>query len=112
MMTPKFTDVVEFVRGGEDDPEMEALLKQHPDGRELLKQARFINKMLERKIDEWDSPGKAAGMDRYVAQSARQMKQALYEDYEDSVAEMHSLSLDAPLSLMDDFDDRRRSEDP
>ena len=46
MMTPKFIDVVEYVRTGEDDPEMKELLEQHPNGAALLKQARFIARLL------------------------------------------------------------------
>ena len=56
MMTPKFADVVEYVRTGEDDPEMKALLEQHPEGAELLKQARFIARMLKRAAEESDRP--------------------------------------------------------
>ena len=46
MMMPKFIDVIEFVKDGQSDPEMEETLRLHPDGQELLKQARFICKML------------------------------------------------------------------
>ena len=49
MMKPTFDDVIEYVRTGEDDPELKKLLDHHPDGKELLKQARFICRMLERK---------------------------------------------------------------
>ena len=46
MMKPNFDDVIEYVKAGEDDPEMEEMLDLHPDGQELLKQARFICKVL------------------------------------------------------------------
>ena len=48
MMKPNFIDVIEYVKDGQDDPEMEKMLSAHPDGPELLKQARFICKMLEK----------------------------------------------------------------
>lgn len=67
MMTPKFTDVVEYVRTGEDDSEMRTLLEQHPDGAELLKQARFIARMLKRSAEKSDDPGIAAKIGRVVA---------------------------------------------
>ena len=63
MMTPKFEDVVDYVRTGEDDPEMKELLAQHPDGPELLKQARFIARNLQRKAEESDPFGMVADMD-------------------------------------------------
>ena len=46
MMKPKFDDVLEYVKDGEVDPEMSELLDLDPDGQELLKQARFICKVL------------------------------------------------------------------
>jgi len=51
MMMPKLIDVIEFVKDGQSDPEMEKTLSLHPDGQELLKQARFICKMLENEAD-------------------------------------------------------------
>jgi hypothetical protein len=51
MMMPKFIDVIEFVKDGQSDPEMEKTLSLHPDGQELLKQARFICKMLDNEAD-------------------------------------------------------------
>ena len=103
MMTPKFIDVVEFVRGGEKDPEMVALLKQHPDGRELLKQARFINTMLKYKMKELDPPGKAEGIETHVASlEAESAPRSMRAFYQKSVAEM-SLSPGARLYLMEDL---------
>jgi hypothetical protein len=52
MMMPKFVDVIEFVKDGQSDPEMEETLGLHPDGQELLKQARFICKMLDNEADD------------------------------------------------------------
>jgi hypothetical protein len=49
MMKPKFDDVIEYVRAGKDDPELEKQLDMHPDGKEFLKLARFICRMLERE---------------------------------------------------------------
>ena len=51
MMMPKLIDVVEFVKDGQSDPEMAEMLSLHPDGQELLKQARFICKMLDNEAD-------------------------------------------------------------
>ena len=34
MMKPKFDDVIDYVKAGEDDPEMEEMLHLHPDGQE------------------------------------------------------------------------------
>ena len=50
MMKPQFNDVVEYVKAGEVDPEMRALLDDNPDGPELLKQARFICKVLRSQL--------------------------------------------------------------
>ena len=49
MMTPKFADVVEYVRTGEDDPEMKALLEQRhgriaPDANMTI---RFTSGLIE-----------------------------------------------------------------
>ena len=110
MMTPKFTDVVEYVKAGEDDPEMKELLEQHPDGAELLKQARFITKMLERRIKESDFPGRAAGLDMLVASmkapSASRKSRTFYQH---STADMASEPFESARSLRDEGE--RRSED-
>jgi len=50
MMKPQFNDVVEYVKAGEVDPEVRALLDDNPDGPELLKQARFICKVLRSQL--------------------------------------------------------------
>ena len=52
MMKPKFDDVLEYVKAGEVDPEMSELLDLDPDGQELLKQARFICKVLRDQYGE------------------------------------------------------------
>lgn len=110
MMTPKFTDVVDYVRTGENDPEMKELLEQHPDGAELLKQARFITKMLERQIKETDIPDRAAGLDMLVASmktpSASRKSRTFFQH---SIAEMASESFGSARSLRDNR--RRKTED-
>ncbi len=60
MMKPKFDDVIEYVRAGEDDPELKKLLDLSPDGKELLKLARFICRMLERRFRRERDPGGSA----------------------------------------------------
>ena len=110
MMTPKFIDVVEYVRTGEDDSEMKKLLEQHPDGAELLKQARFITKMLERQMKESDFPGRAAGLDMLVASlRATSTARRSRTFFQESAAEMRSERVESARSLRDDG--RRRSED-
>ena len=56
MMQPSFDDLIEYVRAGETDPEMQELLAGNPDGQELLKQARFICKVLQ---DRYGASGDA-----------------------------------------------------
>lgn len=51
MMRPKFEQVLEYVRAGEEDPQIEEMLRHDPDGQENLKQARFIVKMLGRRTE-------------------------------------------------------------
>ena len=63
MMKPKFDDVLDYVRDGEVDPEMEELLDLDPDGQELLKQARFICKVLQDRYGESGDIGIAADAD-------------------------------------------------
>ena len=60
MMKPKFADGAEFVRDGQKEPELEKMLSAHPDGLELLKQARFICKMLEKEAKADRGTGIAA----------------------------------------------------
>jgi hypothetical protein len=60
MMKPKFDDVIEYVRAGKDDPELEKQLDMHPDGKEFLKLARFICRMLEREDQQRRGGGFAA----------------------------------------------------
>ena len=62
MMKPNFIDVVEFVKDGQKDPEMEKMLSAHPDGPELLRQARFICKMLENEAKADRGAGIAASL--------------------------------------------------
>ena len=62
MMKPKFEDVLDYVRIGDKDPHMEKMLQFHPDGPELLKQAKFICKMLEQQADSVDYDYLAAGI--------------------------------------------------
>ena len=63
MMKPKFDDVLEYVKDGEVDPEMSELLDLDPDGQELLKQARFICKVLRERYGESGDVGIAAAAD-------------------------------------------------
>ena len=64
MMMLEFIDVIEFVKDGQSDPEMEKTLRLHPDGQKLLKQARFICKMLENEADNQAAVGdELAGFD-------------------------------------------------
>ena len=62
MMKLKFEDVLDFVRAGDEDPHMEKMLQFHPDGPELLKQAKFICKMLERQADSVDDGDLVGGI--------------------------------------------------
>ena len=61
MMKPKIDDVIEYVKAGEDDRQMEKMLDLHPDGQEFLKQARFICRMLQDQAESKDTGGLAAG---------------------------------------------------
>src|SRR5210317_1047470 len=63
MMKPKFDDVLDYVKDGEVDPEMEELLDRDPDGQELLKQARFICKVLRDQYGDSGDIGIAADAD-------------------------------------------------
>ena len=63
MMKPKFDDVLDYVRAGEVDPEMSELLDLDPDGQELLKQARFICKVLREQYSDSGDVGIAADAD-------------------------------------------------
>ena len=63
MMRPKFDDVLEYVKAGEVDPEMSEVLDLDPDGQELLKQARFICKVLRDRYGESGDVGIAADAD-------------------------------------------------
>ncbi len=83
MMQPNFDDVIDYVKAGEDDPDMGKMLDFHPDGQELLKQARFICKMLQHQSESADdgdiaaSPGKLADELSFlaVADSAESMRE-------------------------------------
>jgi len=66
MMKPKFEDVLDYVRIGDKDPHMEKMLQFHPDGPELLKQAKFICKMLERRAEMTDDGDLAERSDEPV----------------------------------------------
>jgi hypothetical protein len=63
MMKPDFDDLIEYVRAGEIDPEMQELLDHNPDGQELLKQARFICKVLRDRYGESGDIGATADAD-------------------------------------------------
>ena len=63
MMHPQFDDLIEYVRAGETDPEMQELLAGNPDGQELLKQARFICKALHDRYGASGDIGDVAAAD-------------------------------------------------
>jgi len=71
MMKPKFEDVLDYVRIGEKDPHMEKMLQFHPDGPELLKQAKFICKMLERQAEMTDDGDSDPDLDAPVGDLRR-----------------------------------------
>jgi hypothetical protein len=60
MMQPNFDDVIDYVKAGEEDLDMGKMLDLHPDGQELLKQARFICKMLQHQSESADDGDIAA----------------------------------------------------
>ena len=55
MMKPNFDDILDFVRRGEKDPKLRKTLDLHPDGEELVKQARFMLKALRLLDASWPS---------------------------------------------------------
>ena len=63
MKQPMFDDLIEYVRAGETDPEMQELLTANPDGQELLKQARFICKVLQDRYGASGDLGDVADAD-------------------------------------------------
>jgi len=71
MMKPKFDDVLEYVRAGEEDPDMREMLQHNPDGQELLKQARFICKMLQHQSESRDGGDVAADLGDVAAAFSR-----------------------------------------
>ena len=71
MMKPKFDDVIGYVKAGEVDPELGKMLQFHPDGQELLKQARFICKMLQHQSDLKDDGDTAADFGDVAAAFSR-----------------------------------------
>ena len=71
MMKPKFEDVLDYVRIGDKDPHMEKMLQFHPDGPELLKQAKFICKMLERQAEMTDDGDSDPDLDAPVGDLRR-----------------------------------------
>ena len=71
MMQPNFDDVLEYVKAGEDNPEMGEMLKNNPYGQELLKQARFICKMLQHQSESEDDGDVAADFGDVAAMFSR-----------------------------------------
>ena len=101
MMKPNFIDVIEYVKAGQDDPAMEEMLHLHPDGQELLKQARFICKMLEKEAKASDLGGLAASFSLDVAASSRADEVVSMESAqapEESLMSYQSSELRAPSS--------------
>jgi hypothetical protein len=88
MITLEFDDVIEYVRSGEDDPDMAALLARHPEGPALLKQARFIAQVLQQKSEERDySDGPA----RTILRRASRREPALPSKQAASEQWLHSI---------------------
>ena len=71
MMKPKFDDVIDYVKAGEDDLDMGKMLDLHPDGQELLKQARFICKMLQHQSESKDDGDTEADLGDVAAAFSR-----------------------------------------
>jgi hypothetical protein len=71
MMQPNFYDVLEYVKAGEVDPEMGEMLQHNPDGQELLKQARFICKMLQHQYESSDDGDSSADIGDVAASFGR-----------------------------------------
>ena len=82
MMRPKFEDVVEYVKAGEEDPEMRETLDLHPDGQEFLKQARFICKALQKQLES-SGDSKIAGVQSQYYQASEESLVLEFEDVED-----------------------------
>lgn len=84
MMTPRMEDIIEFVRTGETDPEMAETLRSHPDRDELLKQARFICRMVQMKDEGASDSRPAAGAAKlaglFEARAAAREELVLYQE--------------------------------
>jgi hypothetical protein len=80
MMKPEFDDLVEYVRAGEVDPEMQELLDHNPDGQELLKQARFICKVLRDRYGESGDSGDSMNVADADAAGGGSLEVAAMED--------------------------------
>jgi hypothetical protein len=92
MMKPDFDDLIEYVRAGEIDPETQELLDHNPDGQELLKQARFICKVLRDRYGEsgdsrnvadadtaWGGPLEVAAMKDEIIRSEEPATRTFYQ---------------------------------
>jgi hypothetical protein len=73
MMQPRFDDLIEYVRAGETDPDMQELLAGNPDGQELLKQARYICKLLRERYGASDDLGNVAAGDIMSARMSEEL---------------------------------------
>ena len=118
MMKPNIDDVFEYVKAGENEPGMEEMLSLHPDGPELLKQARFICRMLQRQPESKDDGEVAASMDLGIAGLrnvlAEQSPEVMHERVESRTFYQSSAppSDDLTSFLIDDFvDDGGEVED-
>jgi hypothetical protein len=80
MMKPNIEDVVDYVKAGEGDPEMQQTLDMHPDGPELLKQARFICRMLQEQLGTADGGAAVADMERSGG-DLRQVLESRHESF-------------------------------
>jgi hypothetical protein len=55
-MKPKIEDLIEFVRNGEKDPVIGETVRMHPDGEELLRQARAVFELLGSGASKKEAP--------------------------------------------------------
>jgi len=114
MMKPKFDDVIDYIKAGENDSEMQEMLRLHPDGRELLKQARFICKVLQ---DQYGAVGdggitaEADMLERVMSRVVSVREESAKESYMYDQAAMESSRRQTPPARYLIEDEGRRSED-
>ena len=52
MMELRFEQVLEYLESAEKDPQFEQILKDHPDGPRMLKEAKLLNALLQREAED------------------------------------------------------------